>query len=247
MFLIIGRAEDSFCQAIQSHLRAGNHECRIVGELFQVPASAAVGVSCHEVLAQCKDVNGDWLYENDFQGVYVRELVYPEASVWTAEDYRYVSQEITGAFLGWTAALPCPVLNRYEPRTWYMRFSSVLAWRMIARRCGLEVSDRAGEEIAPGGHPLRLYRAAVIGDDLVWDLFPPPDHDQLVSPLRRFMNLNSLSLLEAVFNFEQDHCCLYAIAFELSPWRFSPHARQEITSKLLALLTGGSATVNRAK
>jgi hypothetical protein len=246
MFLIIGRSEDTFCRAVQNRLKAQGYECSIIGELFHAPGRAAVTISEHGVLSQCKNAFSDWLYAEDIQGVYIGELLYPHSSPWAPEDYQYVTQEITSAFLGWLATLQCPVLNRYDPRTWYMRSSSVLAWRLSARRCRLEISDRWSKQ-TEFGRPSRLYRVAAIGGELIWDLLPPIDHERLTQPVRLFMELNRLSLLQALFSFERGRSKLYSIMLGLYPQQFSPTAQQQILGKIVALLLGGSAAMTGSK
>jgi hypothetical protein len=246
MYLIVGRSEDSFCRAIQDSLRAANQECLILGELFHAPGRAAVTISDRGASVQCKGVEGGWLDGNDISGVYVRELVYPDVSSWSPEDYDYVVQEITSSFLSWLAALPCPVLNRYDPRTWNMRYSSALAWRLSARRCGLEIYDR-WEKRNGFSAQSRLYRVAVIDQELIWDLIPPLDHEQLGKPLRLFMELNRVVVLEAVFNFELDRSQLFSIGLELCPQRFSPTTKQQILERIVALLLHRSKTTIRSR
>jgi len=152
MYLVFGNPSNSFCQALQESLWAEGQQCHIVNSVFYTPEFAALRISPDYNEALYRHQSEDFPPESDIQGVYIHEFMYPDESAWKPDDYEYVCEEITSAFLAWLQALTCPVLNRYAPRTWYGRFSNLLAWRKSAFQAGLEISECFASSNSDGDH-----------------------------------------------------------------------------------------------
>jgi hypothetical protein len=77
--------------------------------------------------------------DNQVAGVLVRSAGWIDPSGWQPADLAYVQAETQAALLAWIWSLPCPVVNRYLPATWYRPRSHIVSWQALLEQCGLPI------------------------------------------------------------------------------------------------------------
>jgi hypothetical protein len=121
----------------------------------------------------------------EVEGVLVRGIPYLDPAGWAPADHAYMQAELLAATLAWLAALPCPVVNRPSAESWYRGSGSLLAWRPLLRRCGLDAPEQVvtndpadarsfGRRLADAGRfgavytPLTSNSGYPVADDDTW-------------------------------------------------------------------------------
>jgi hypothetical protein len=103
-------------------------------------------------------------------GVLVRGTAWVDSAGWAPEDHAYVQAEMLAATLAWLAGLPCPVVNRPSAALWYRGRASLLAWRPLLRRCGLDAPDQL---ITNDPHEARVFGEHLAADGLAGAVYTP--------------------------------------------------------------------------
>ena len=136
--LLLGDPRDSCCAGVHARLTERGLAVQIVASPLTPPGRFAWRLD--------DDGPTSWLELDggpvEVEGVLVRAIPWLDPTGWAPADHAYMQAELLAATLAWLATLPCPVVNRPSAETWYRGGASLLAWRPLLRRCGLEAPEQ---------------------------------------------------------------------------------------------------------
>lgn len=182
MHLLLGHSADPCCAGVFARLAARGVPVRIVASPLEPPAQLKWRLDASGLASSLyPDVP-----DTAIAGVLVRDTAWLEATDWEAADHAYMQAELRAVTLAWLAGLACPVINRPDAALWYRAGATLLAWRVLLRRCGLPLpevvvtSDPAEahafrRRLATDGvagavyTPLTARAGYLLADDQAWD------------------------------------------------------------------------------
>jgi hypothetical protein len=209
MHLLLGDPQDTLCLSICHALNALNYPVRMITNPFVHPLRFAWQLNNNQSATQLIWGDEPPIHERDIAGVLVRNAGWVDPGGWQPEDLAYVQSETQAALLAWLWSLPCSVVNRYPPSSWYRPHPPFLSWRPVLRRCGLPTMEALvtnveaeargfGQELALKGLPGAVYGPLtgelhyLVMDDKEWrglaalqrvapvSLAPPHEETQMV-------------------------------------------------------------------
>jgi hypothetical protein len=174
MYLLLGSPHDLCCAGVHAALAARGSPAHIVENLLSHPARWSWWLDSERSSSQLAWDDRTPLADDEIEGVLVRDTGWLDPAGWQPKDLLYMQAEAHAALLGWLWSLPCPVLNRYPPATWYRPQLSLLSWWPLLWRSGLPALEtlvtnvpgetRAfGERLAALGVPGAIYRPLTTG------------------------------------------------------------------------------------
>lgn len=169
MYLLLGSPHDPCCAGVHAALAARGLPARLVENPLSHPARWSWWLDSERSSSRIAWDDESPLTDQEIEGVLVRDTGWIDAAGWQPDDLLYMQAEAQAALLGWLWSLPCPVLNRYPPATWYRPQLPLLSWWPLLWRSGLpalgalvsNVADETrafGERLAEEGVPGAVYR-----------------------------------------------------------------------------------------
>ena len=161
--------------------------------------------------------------------------------------------------LGWIWNLGCPVINRYQPNSWFEPPESLDFWVGKLEAVGLEAANSADQTKAagesnprrgqqpilgsnpPGDGSMGSYLVALVGSRVIWDHDAPGQLRRINEALVKFAESLGLTYFECRIDNSTGKPRVAKVQLFPTYDDFSPSSREEIINELATLLTTKSA------